>query len=88
MATTSTGGEIQWRRRRWARCRSGRAGCARHPHEKAPVTIGRPAPSLRGCGRPAGLRRRDAAYALDQGVDFPAIRTVIPPATRRGRGSS
>ena len=30
---------------------AGRVGCARHPHEKAPVTIGRPAPSARACGR-------------------------------------
>ena len=40
------------------------------------------------CWRHAGLRRRDAACALDQGVDFPAMRAVIPPAVRRGRGSS
>ena len=87
MATTSNGSDIQWRRR-WARCRSGRVGCARHPHEKAPVTIGRPAPSVHGYGRPAGLRQPDASYALDQGVDFPAMRAVIPPAARLGRGSS
>ncbi len=39
-------------------------------------------------GRPAGRQGRDDAGALDQGVDFPAIGAVIPPASRRGRGSS